>query len=371
MATDILTAFEPNTYSENIARAAEVLRSGGLVVFPTETVYGIAANAKLPEAVARLRSVKRRSDQEPFTVHIATRSDARRFVRRPGPLVRRLVRKAWPGPLTLTCEVQDGDPANRNSALAHAGLIGLRCPDHAVAERLLSDAGDAIVASSANRAGNAPPNTLEHALRDLDGEVDLAIDAGRTRFNGPSTVVEVRGPRWSIQREGVIARRTIERMATTEILFVCTGNSCRSPLGEFLFRHKLAKRLGMTPEEMREAGYVIGSAGTIGNPGVSMSPGSLEQLSRRGIDGSSHRAQPLTIELLQRCERIFAMSPEHREAVVDIMPAAADRVVMLDPDGPVPDPVGGGDEEYRRSAEHIERVVDARLEEFVNEDCDW
>jgi protein-tyrosine-phosphatase len=118
-------------------------------------------------------------------------------------------------------------------------------------------------------------------------------------------------------------------------------------------------------------GYVISSAGTIGFSGGTISDLSREELAKRNIDGSKHRSQPLTIELVQRAERIYAMSSEHRTAVIDLVPAAADRVFMLDDQSPVADPIGGGPEEYQGCAEHIERAVDARLEEFLDEDLNW
>jgi len=94
-------------------------------------------------------------------------------------------------------------------------------------------------------------------------------------------------------------------------------------------------------------------------------------MARRGIDLRPHRAQPLTIELVHRAEKIYAMAPEHLEAVLDLVPAAAGRAWLLDPNGPVPDPIGGSAEQYRACAMQIERAVELRLKEFLDEDRDW
>lgn len=379
MSATVITSGELTPYSEKLVELADALRAGALVIFPTETVYGVAASAANRAATERLRRVKGRSDTQPFTVHIGSRSEARRFLTCPSPLFRRLARRAWPGPLTLIgeeshperTEVARDCPVDQLREIFHEGTVGLRCPEHPLAAEFLSAARAPVVASSANRAGRPPPTDAQAALAELGELVDYAIDAGRTRLNGSSTIVQVRGNEWSIQRAGVLDARNVERLARTEILFVCTGNSCRSPISEYLFRARLAERLGAPVEKLGELGFVVSSAGTAAVPDGSASAGTLEELSRRGQDAQRHRSQPLTIELIHRAERIYCMMPEHREAVIALVPSAADRTSLLDPAGVIADPIGGGAEDYRACADQIERAIEARVAEVLDDDRNW
>lgn len=189
MAPVLINADDTNAYASGVGAAAAALRAGELVIFPTETVYGVGANAALPGALVRLRAAKGRSDRQPFTVHLGQRRHARRFLSAPSPLARRLMRKGWPGPLTLI--IEESNPAatevahlcgpEQLAAMYHEGTIGLRCPDHPAATRLLTEADVPVVASSANRHGQPPPIDAQDALRDLGDHVQFAIDAGPTR----------------------------------------------------------------------------------------------------------------------------------------------------------------------------------------------
>jgi len=178
---------------------ARVIRGGGLVVFPTETVYGIAANLLNQKTVDRLYEVKRRFRGKPFTVHIADLKAIREMGCAISKKARLAIDKYWPGPLTVILQAKDGRKT------------GFRMPANEVALRLISAARVPVVAPSANISGKKPPRDAKSALRDLDKRVDVVIDAGRTAVGVESTVVDFTTDPPAILREGAVTRTALMR----------------------------------------------------------------------------------------------------------------------------------------------------------------
>lgn len=182
---------------EAISRAAEIIRKGGLVAFPTETVYGIAANFSDAKAVDKLYEVKARPRNKPFTVHI---SDAR-MMRDMGCAIdgrtARIIKKFWPGPLTILLKSDTG------------GKIGFRMPANKIALLLIKEAGVPVIAPSANLSGNRAPDTGAEVLRQLDGRIDMLLDAGPTEVGVESTVLDLTVTPPEILREGAIKKEEL------------------------------------------------------------------------------------------------------------------------------------------------------------------
>jgi L-threonylcarbamoyladenylate synthase len=190
-----------------IEAATEVLRAGGLVAFPTETVYGLGADAASGTAVARLYAAKGRPSFNPLIAHVGDLAAARDLAQF-NAAAGKLAEAFWPGPLTLVLPKRGGCPV---SDLATAGLdtIALRVPDHPVAHDLLAAFGGAIVAPSANRSGHVSPTTAAHVLADLEGRIDLIVDGGPTHVGVESTIVAcLDGP--TLLRPGGVPRAAIE-----------------------------------------------------------------------------------------------------------------------------------------------------------------
>ncbi len=192
-----------------IAKAARVLGAGGLVAFPTETVYGLGADATDPAAVARLFAAKARPKFNPLIAHVVDAAAAKRLGTF-STAAERLAAKFWPGALTLVVPAR-GDCAVCELARAGLATIALRVPAHAVAQELLAAVGKPVAAPSANRSGHVSPTTAEHVLADLSGAIDLVLDGGPTPLGLESTIVDCTGEPPRLLRLGGIARAEIER----------------------------------------------------------------------------------------------------------------------------------------------------------------
>jgi L-threonylcarbamoyladenylate synthase len=198
-----------------LAQAAEVLHAGGTVAFPTETVYGLGANALDAHAVEGIFTAKQRPSWDPLIVHVSGRAMLERVVaevpaRAQKLRIERLMDAFWPGPLTLLlprlAEVPDAVTAGRP-------LVGVRIPAHPVARALVAAADLPVAAPSANRFGHTSPTTAQHVLDDLDGRIDLLLDGGPTRCGVESTVIEVGEDSIILYRPGAVTAEEIEVVA--------------------------------------------------------------------------------------------------------------------------------------------------------------
>jgi protein-tyrosine phosphatase len=178
--------------------------------------------------------------------------------------------------------------------------------------------------------------------------------------------VRCTGPELEVLREGILARADVLHTAAAHVLFVCTGNTCRSPMAEVLARDAVARALDVAPGRLLARGLSFASAGTGTLDGMQASEGSVIALQERGLDLHDHRSRALTRELCARATRIFCMSGSHRDAVLDLAPDAAAKTALLRPDGGnIADPYGGELPDYRSARDEITAAIGERLRELL------
>ncbi len=331
-----------------VKEAAEVLKRGGLVIIPTETVYGIAANMLNKDAVNRLYKIKNRPQDKPFSIHIERKDRVEEFTGAIPVCAYKLIDKFWPGPLTLILKSKD------------AGKVGLRMPDNEIALRIIGQADVPLVCPSANISGKPAPTNFQEAIKDLEGLVDFAIDAGNTRLGIESSVVDLTVEPLQILRAGALKKEDIEAVAKKKIiLFVCTGNSCRSVMAEAWLK-KLLKEKNREDVEVFSAGILILA-------GLAVTEGTKEVLKREGIDVSDHRSKRITKDMIKKSDVILVMERLHEEKILSLAPEVKNRLFLLkefakinDNNLNIADPIGKPLEFYEKTflviKEAVERV---------------
>lgn len=370
---------------EASSEAIERLRAGGLVVMPTETIYGVFARADLASGVERLRralggETAGTPDDRLGAWHAPDVEAALEALRPARRDHRRAMRRLLPASATLLVPVGEGTLAARKRLGVAAGVIddgaefGVRVPREDFCAGVLREAGGAVVGVGLSRLGGGGARDVGARVDGVDASeirsetierceahgVSLVVDAGATRLRVASSLVRLHpNGHAEMLHEGALDERTMARRLRRTILFVCTGNTCRSPMAG-----AIARELAAREDEPLETEVL--SAGLSADDGARATREAIEALRemdpKLGDDLAGHRARGLSLDLLRRADAVFAMTESHRRGVLELDPFAD--VTLLDAEGDIPDPIGGPLEEYRRTARVIARAVERRLKEM-------
>jgi tRNA threonylcarbamoyl adenosine modification protein (Sua5/YciO/YrdC/YwlC family) len=332
-----------------IREAVIIIREGGIVAFPTETVYGLACRADKEDTVERLYKLKQRDKEKPFTYVVDTSKKAvESYLSILPPFGYRIIEKLLPGPLTIIYYSLEDKK------------IGVRVPSHVVASAILAELKMAVYLPSANISGDKEATSAVEVENIFDGKIDLIVDGGNCLYKKPSTVIDLTYHPFKILREGVVPEDEIIKIFIKKrITFVCTGNSCRSPMAQFL----LDKYLKKTKPYLSDR-YEIISRGTF--PLERQPPSSyvVDILkSKEGLDIKNFLSKRLDRQIILSSDLIFTMEDVQKDYILKMEPTAEGRVFPLKKFLPpelekdIPDPISQGYEVYEEVYDLIRKAV--------------
>jgi len=357
-----------------VHRAVQMLAEGRCVGFPTETDYVVAASVRDVAAVERLATLAEPRPDEPLlSLALKSADEALDWAPRLSPVGRRLTRRCWPGPVAALVPDDDPDglghrlPGPARERIVAAGKLRIRVPGHTLlVQSLRMHAGPLALAEPL--VDGQPAVTVADLVTRAGDSLALVIDDGRARYAQPATTIAVEPTGVRVVHPGIVSADMLQRLSSLMVLFVCTGNTCRSPMAETLFRHLTAERLGCAPDEIEQRGLVVTSAGLAAWSGAKASAGAVEAMAEIGADLTAHESQPVTETLVRQADVIWTMTASHRAALLAQFPEAGGRVAMLAPDRQdVSDPIGGPVSTYRACAGQIRGHLLARLATLADE----
>ena len=335
--------------SDLVRRVGESLAGGSAAVLPGDVGYVALLNPSGPGTADRLGAAA----AGPPAVLAWGPDDPAGFGLIVPTAARRLMTRAWPAPLTIALPADrfwppEDWPAEVCDRVTAGGLVRFRCPEH--------PAFDAVIPALAGRpvlvADTLLPTASAVADR-LGDAAGLVVSDGERPVNGRPTVVRVTSDGWEVTEPGVFTEDEVRKLAARIVLFVCTGNTCRSPMAEGLAKKLLADRLGCTVEELPARGLWLLSAGVAAYGGGPAAPESIDAAAEFGADLGSHRTRPVNVQLLAAAEVLAARFP------------GVGPPVRLLADADLDDPIGGGPEVYRECARAILRHLERFIPEWV------
>ncbi len=352
----------PPDLSDVVGQAVEMLNAGRMVCLSDGRQSAIIASGVCHLQgfdVRKSHHVEARNGSSAVLL-LRDAASALDFVAAPSPVVRRLMRRCWPGEVRLVLargidqKLASQLPRTVRQAVENERGLALCVPAGATLRQVLQRVAFPLVKLTADHGSVQ------------NGPSDITVLRSDSASVATEAEIEIDGDRWELVSGAGLSPEEASRMTTERILFVCTGNTCRSPMAAGMFRHMLAERLGCSESELSGRGFEIASAGLSAAPGCPASPESVAICHACGVDLSSHSSQPLTQSLLFDSDRIYTMTAGHRDAILSRYPELENDVRLLSPAGEdVTDPIGWGSAAYQQCHREITESLQPLVDEMA------
>jgi protein-tyrosine-phosphatase/tRNA A37 threonylcarbamoyladenosine synthetase subunit TsaC/SUA5/YrdC len=348
--------------AEVLSVTREAIEAGRVVVLPGDCGYVALVNPAAPDAAQHLAALAT-GGAAPPAVLAWNAEDPQGLGLPVSTVARRLMYRAWPGPLAVAVAGDpqwptEWPPAVRE-ALAASGQVRFRCPEHPICEALVPALALPVLVVDTFRP------TAEAALDLADDDGATAVSAGELEVAGKPTVATFRGAGFEVTEPGLFAVEELEKFAARIVLFVCTGNTCRSPLAESLAKKLLADKLGCDPEELPRRGLWMLSAGVATHGGDPAADDSVTVAAEFGARLDGHESRPVNPELLAAADDVITMTRGHAAALAARFPGVGPTPRLLCGDADLDDPIGAGTDVYRACARTILSNLDRLIPEWT------